>query len=332
MPLFENTSCPVCKRKFEEGDDIVYCPECGTPHHRECYNAVGHCVNRGLHASGYSFYDDMKANSENQSNIQNEHNSFYTPHVSVQEERKDNSESAANPLSFPNPMQMDSVYEKDEQKISGESVADFAATIRTNIPRFINLFKEFEYKGRKTSWNWSAFFFGSLYMFFRKMYKQGIAFLSAFVAVVYASCFAMMKLAPNYIEAAKDFANLYAQNKATYEDMAALANNPDMSKANLILYATFGIILILRIIQALFADRYYKATVASFIKSVNEQLNDEASFMQTSLLLNQSNDLTQLQIKRYYLARRGGTSIFLPLMAASIIYFLILTASSTIFF
>ena len=60
MPNYENYKCPVCNKQFTKDDDIVTCPECGTPHHRECYNLTGHCVNKGLHASGYSFLDEHK--------------------------------------------------------------------------------------------------------------------------------------------------------------------------------------------------------------------------------------------------------------------------------
>ena len=34
---FTNEKCPVCNNTFKEDDDIAVCPECGTPHHRECY-------------------------------------------------------------------------------------------------------------------------------------------------------------------------------------------------------------------------------------------------------------------------------------------------------
>ena len=40
---FTQYNCPVCEKKFENGDDIVVCPECGTPHHRECYDSLGRC-------------------------------------------------------------------------------------------------------------------------------------------------------------------------------------------------------------------------------------------------------------------------------------------------
>ena len=328
MPLFENISCPVCNRAFEEGDDIVYCPDCGTPHHRECYNAVGHCVNRGLHASGYSFYDEINQRTKAREDEEKEKVQSVLRQFRVDEE---NAEETFAPF-FTSEQINTAIYDKDEQKINGESVADYAITIRTNVNRFINIFKEFEYKGRKTSWNWSAFLFGSLYLFFRKMYKHAVLFHFAFISVVYASCFAMMKLSPNYIEAAKNFGNLYAQNKLTYEDMVALSNIPDASKASMIMYISIGAIIVLRVILGLFADRFYKTTISELIKGVNKQIKDGASFVQTSLLQNQSGEMDQEQMRKYYLSRRGGTSVFLPAMAAFAAYMLVSLAYYNIFY
>ena len=328
MPLFENISCPVCKRAFEEGDDIVYCPDCGTPHHRECYNAVGHCVNRGLHASGYSFYDEMNQKAQAKENEEKEKAESVLKRFKVDEE---NAEETFSPFFTPEQINT-AVYDMDDQKISGESVSDYAITIRTNVSRFINIFKEFECKGRKTSWNWCAFLFGSLYLFYRKMYKHAVLFHFAFISVVYASSFAIMKLAPNYIEAAKNAGNLYAQNKLTYEDMVALANIPDASKASAIMYISIGVIIVLRVIQGLLADRFYKSTIAEFIKSVNKQIKDGASFVQAPLLQNQSGEMDQEQMRKFYLSRRGGTSVFLPMVAAFAAYMLVSLAYYNIFY
>ncbi|MBR4241043.1 MAG: DUF2628 domain-containing protein [Eubacterium sp.] len=329
MQLSENASCPVCNRIFQKGDDIVFCPECGTPHHRECYKAVGHCVNRGLHASGYSYYDEQKKNAQVNQTAED------TKNETSENQNDVNQNEARNPFEgflLPDLMSFDSVYEKDDQTICGESVADYAATIKTNVPRFINVFKEFEYRGRKASWNWGAFLFGSLYLFYRKMYKQAIGFMTAFIGVIYASTFAISKLAPKYVEGLSNLANLLAQNKATNDDFNALLKISDFSTAITISRIAFAAIIILRIVQALLADRIYKSTISDFIKSVNAQLKDGASFVQSPLFGAQGSDLSQSQLKRYYLSRRGGTNLFLPLTAGFAIYSLISIASQTLIY
>lgn len=36
-------TCAICNQPFTDDDDVVACPECGTPFHRACYDRVGHC-------------------------------------------------------------------------------------------------------------------------------------------------------------------------------------------------------------------------------------------------------------------------------------------------
>ncbi|MBQ6935460.1 MAG: hypothetical protein IJN49_02825 [Clostridia bacterium] len=61
---FENQICPVCERVFTENDEIVVCPECGTPHHKECYFSLGECKNKALHSEGFTYKIEEKENSK----------------------------------------------------------------------------------------------------------------------------------------------------------------------------------------------------------------------------------------------------------------------------
>lgn len=51
MPKYIGQSCTSCKEKFIENDDIVVCPDCGSPYHRECYKNEGKCIRYDLHES-----------------------------------------------------------------------------------------------------------------------------------------------------------------------------------------------------------------------------------------------------------------------------------------
>ena len=51
MQNYISEKCPVCGKEFCRDDDIVVCPDCGTPHHRECYKQLGHCANEEKHGS-----------------------------------------------------------------------------------------------------------------------------------------------------------------------------------------------------------------------------------------------------------------------------------------
>lgn len=44
--------CPVCTKQIDP-ERPVFCPVCGTPHHRACYHALGHCINEEKHDEGF---------------------------------------------------------------------------------------------------------------------------------------------------------------------------------------------------------------------------------------------------------------------------------------
>ena len=55
MSKYTGIHCPVCEKPFSDTDDIVVCPECGAPHHRECYLNEGHCHFESEHGTRESW-------------------------------------------------------------------------------------------------------------------------------------------------------------------------------------------------------------------------------------------------------------------------------------
>ncbi len=47
--------CGLCDEVFNNTSDVVVCPECGAPHHRECYVSAGHCAHSDKHAHDYTW-------------------------------------------------------------------------------------------------------------------------------------------------------------------------------------------------------------------------------------------------------------------------------------
>ena len=47
--------CEICGVDFKETDDVVVCPECGTPMHRACYKENGGCPNKEKHGDSFVF-------------------------------------------------------------------------------------------------------------------------------------------------------------------------------------------------------------------------------------------------------------------------------------
>ena len=61
MSNYLGSKCIMCGQEFKENDDIVVCPDCGTPYHRECFIKNGKCVNEKLHESGESWREETES-------------------------------------------------------------------------------------------------------------------------------------------------------------------------------------------------------------------------------------------------------------------------------
>ena len=62
----KNKKCAVCEAYLFEDDDVVCCPICGAPHHRDCYSAVGHCGLEKYHGT------DLQYKAEETEEVKNE--------------------------------------------------------------------------------------------------------------------------------------------------------------------------------------------------------------------------------------------------------------------
>ena len=55
MPKYYGCPCEGCGRPLALTDDIVVCPDCGAPYHRECYEKLGRCIHTPTHGAGYEW-------------------------------------------------------------------------------------------------------------------------------------------------------------------------------------------------------------------------------------------------------------------------------------
>lgn len=73
---FVGINCPVCSEKFSEDDDIVVCPKCGAPYHRECYQKNGKCIFTELHKNKQLWINENPLPEENISEEKTEKQEF----------------------------------------------------------------------------------------------------------------------------------------------------------------------------------------------------------------------------------------------------------------
>ena len=67
---FYGLKCPTCNTPLEKDDDIVVCPICGAPHHRECYEEAGHCYFEDRHKDNFDYDKYIKEKQEAQAKQQ----------------------------------------------------------------------------------------------------------------------------------------------------------------------------------------------------------------------------------------------------------------------
>lgn len=151
MSLYENQKCPVCGVAFKSGDDIVTCPECGTPHHRQCYEKIGKCANASLHSTGFVYKRAQELDTENQQQAnqqqinQQQNPYFIPPHgASVQGGAQQNQNGYTHiPMNFGNQQGEKAGFVfKNDDKIDGVLLSDIITVIGANFLKFISKFKK----------------------------------------------------------------------------------------------------------------------------------------------------------------------------------------------
>jgi len=300
MFLFENDKCPVCSKEFVKGDDIVVCPECGTPHHRECYNLTHRCANKKLHNTDFKFQRsaDIQQPEEKQEESRPQQQSVFAPLIDG-----DNTKEVKQLVD-------ETVAEgekTEEPDVDGVSVYDASQVIGVNIKYYLPKF----IKKKGLNWNWGAFFFGPLYYFFRKMYMQGFLFL----AINFASNVIISTVFSKPIAAIdKLITPLINNGNIKYEDIVNLMNTAEWKNYLPVFIIMNAVTLILSIVMGIFANRMYRKKVVNIVKTVDEKLKDGSSFAVNPMLMGQEADLSQADLRKLFLSKQGGVTWFVPLL------------------
>ena len=278
----EGQKCPVCRAYIFDNDDLVFCPECGAPHHRDCYEAIGRCAYFEKHGTpeGYKKPDPV-IKVEPFIDDGARYEKTYEPQFSrdcpkcgteipAGKNVCPNCLSPATPSGFTpfgTPIILDPLGgltpdEKFDDDVTAKDVKDFTAS---NSQRYVSRFWRIK-TSKKKSFNWAAFLFPHAWYFYRKMYLPGILF---FVLMTIASLFSMA-----YVTVINAFPDEALVNYGTI--YAYMLNN--MGSLNLTpIYVSFaGLVgeIIIRVISGLVGDKiYYKHTLEN-VKKVKAKQDD----------------------------------------------------------
>jgi ribosomal protein L37E len=211
---FTQYTCPVCGNRFENGDDVVVCPECGAPHHRECWEKHGRCFYAERHGEGFSFEDASNGGEENgeagaetvvcqRCGAENEKTNFYcgtcgypmhaedrTEQTNAQQTQNQPPYSQGMPFGFGatgNPMYDPMAGMNSEEEIAeGVKVGEAAKYIGKNTPYYLQVFRRIRQFG-SGKFNFSAFLFTGGYFLYRKMYVPGVLLMLARIGIAVGS-------------------------------------------------------------------------------------------------------------------------------------------------
>ena len=266
----QKLTCSVCHAYLFEDDDVVYCPTCGAPHHRDCYNGIGHCAFEENHGTERQYKKpDLSEQPKEE-----------TPAVSANKmtcaicgESYDGGlpkcpkcgAPRVNPVNGAPFMKFDFLGGVPENTDLGEGVTAGQARrfVFSNTARYIPKFNAMK-NGRKTSWNWFAFLFPCGWFLSRKMYAAGV--ISGLLSV----CFLM------FLFPYSSTIETVGAGAANYmEMMNAIANDVLKGNPAYFLFVAGGLLFAaLHIICGIFGDKLYRDHAIDTISRINKESED----------------------------------------------------------
>lgn len=191
MFYYEGLSCPVCQKPFQSEDDIVVCPQCGLPHHRDCWQSIGRCFADDQHGTAQQWRRDRDQASTSPDNHSSASSEQVCPHCqtknvkyaefctrcgrSLTAEDWHSAEPKAPYVGEYSPYGQPYERYSSFERIGESNAADLAAVIGNNSHYYIERFRRIEQTG-SGGWNWAAFILAPIWLFYRKQYKLGILY------------------------------------------------------------------------------------------------------------------------------------------------------------
>lgn len=320
---YTGETCPICGQSFTEDADVVVCPDCGTPHHRECYQKNAACANAQRHGTDFSWSPQhpetaqksapvttLQAQKPPQSKPSDGHSIVFCPNCGAENGAEEpvctqcgtrlynGTQPVTPPVQLPNGAQtpLGAAFIPPTDTIGGNTVADTAEYVQAGARKYIPKFYKLEKTGKRVSWNWAAFLFTPYWFFYRKLYAVGSALLVLLLAVT-AGC-----TTPRFLEASDAFYAAVAQAQSQMQadgapNEASMQAYTDALQGVLScpeLYISACTQLAVAVFSGLYANFLYKKKAAKEILRLHAQSSSPQEY-------------------RLLLFRRGGVSVLLGL-------------------
>lgn len=336
---YTGETCPVCHAVFTEDDDIVVCPECGTPHHRNCYLENQDCANAARHATDFVWSPAAAETAQtNSADAQTPtdaspfvppaqpdgHRIVFCPQCGAQNAAEEpvctecgarlynmQNQPFSPPVQLPDmsarPFYANGTIISPTDTLDGNTVGDTAEYVRLGVDRYIPKFYRLEKTGKKLSWNWAAFLFSPFWFFYRKLYAVGGILLALMLIVTGAT------MTPRYQQAFSAYMEVAQQSaaagktvqEAAADSVAEYTALQELPESQIQYYSS----VLIHLFSALTANYFYKRKVGKDISTLRAQHPSPQEY-------------------RFLLFRRGGVSLSMAFASVMIFFFGILSIIS----
>lgn len=266
-------SCVRCRSYLFAEDDVVYCPVCGAPHHRECYNALGHCALEEFHGTENEYSRKAEEEKVGESQVQIEVSKPSTVKCRMCGEEYDVTLNRCPKCNAPDLSKIRGFEGFDflggvpadtdlGEGVTAEEAKNFVAS---NTHRYIPKFLNFKNK-KKVSWNWAGFLFPAGWLLSRKMYKNGI------IAAILSITATIMSYP--FVETMYDLG--FITNGQIAPNAIELTNELPPNIWIIVLLSLLGSALMLgiRLVFGLFGDYFYRNYSIKTIKKIKTDSAD----------------------------------------------------------
>ena len=277
MPKYYGCPCEGCGKPLTLQDDIVVCPDCGAPYHRDCYEKLGRCIHAPAHAAGYEWkfpYQESElctCPACGERTLRSESVcrccGAALPPEGAQEpaDRADSDEHSEEfdystfyrqfqetgaPQVDPLRQTYQAAFGKEEV-MDGIPCKDWADFIGPASPAYLSAYCRMQLSHTKTSMSFSAMLFGPFYFFYRKAWRPAFGFLAA----------EMLLAAPTFIEMLQLSGSSFA---------------PALSASALTILARVCSLLsfLLMLVRGMYGKWLYRRSAASRIRRIQSEFPD----------------------------------------------------------
>ena len=290
---YKGLECPKCHEKLNEDADLVYCPKCGCPHHRDCWHELGQCAFHEAHGTKNQWQKpttDAPEKEEGPNTLKCPRCGYQNPPdvrlclnctLDINHGEPTPGFSGKRPEPDKNTLyedvpilvQIDPLGGVPPQTpVEGVPAGDTALFVQTQTPYYVPRFVRLSDGNRWISFNPSAFMLTGIWFLYRRMYLLGAVFFSLFMLLYSGVLIVQIKvlypITSNY------------EGMTSYEMVNRFLLEATPRQIGLVYVSVFlmGGALLLMLFCGLFANRIYMNRSLKKIREANRDAKDAEEF------------------------------------------------------